>query len=267
MHLTFALISFLLALTLSNTHADSLNTLSRQTGCLSNRVKCGPKQLCLQIPGGPDVCYTGRTLGQNCSPPEEDWASPCLPPLTCINHRCKCAPGNKQCRGRIASKGHSCSGPNVVCDRGLSCRDGRCKTLNAEEGTLCNPRSYNICKTQLKCMGPERLQRCVKLVPKGKPCAFPYWTCEQGLQCIAHECRTSKLARGAACFRSDDCAGRTECVIVGNNAVGKCTTSLSEGHVCSESDGFKSFVGICGVGLRCMLSSSSPTGGFCVRRS
>lgn len=251
----------------SNALAASLNPLSRQAGCLSNRVTCSPSNLCIQIPGGPDVCYPGRTLGQICSPPEEDWASPCLPPLACINHRCQCAPGNSQCRGRIAKKGHSCSGPHVVCDRGLSCHQRRCKTLNAAEGTLCNPRSYNVCSTQLKCMGPTRLQRCVKLVPKGKPCAFPYWNCEQGLQCIAHECRTSKLRAGSTCLRSEDCAAALPCSAQHPTDVGVCSRELSEGHVCADSDGFRENVGSCAAGLTCEASSSSPTGAFCTRRS
>lgn len=238
-------------------------------GCRSNRINCPADKVCIQIPDGPTRCANGRTLGERCSPLNRDFADPCLPPLDCINNRCRCAPGNSQCRSRIAKKGQSCSGQNVVCDRGLTCHEGRCKTPNVSEGKLCNEDSFNVCKSELRCMGPTRLERCVQLVQLGKPCGSPYWNCIQGLQCIAHECRRSKLTKGLTCTRSEDCAGTLICGADETGDAGICSNTISAGNLCHYSIGFRTNFGSCADGLTCDAVSTPrhPTGRSCVRRA
>lgn len=262
MHISSSLLLLTISVFLSDTVADVYY------GCRSNGMNCLADEVCIDIPNGPVRCIRGRKLGEFCSPLNRDFADPCLPPLDCIKQRCQCAPRNRQCRGRIAKKGQSCSGTDVVCNRSLICHLGRCTTPNVSEGKPCNADTFNVCKSGLSCIGPTRLERCVKLAQLGEPCSSPYWNCIQGLQCIANECRSFKLPKGSACRRSEECA---EALICGTDATGDagiCGDKRPEGSMCDFSIGFRTNFGSCAEGLSCEADSTRryPTGRSCVRR-
>lgn len=165
-------------------------------------MKCGkdPFWVCqdgLECSDG--VCKATVGKGERCGR-----MAKCAAPLSCVGRK-----KNLRCFEKKAVNMRCGKDPFWVCQDGLSCCDGVCKS-GAAKGARCGDGIK--CGMPLSCVGRPENRRCFMKKGLGMKCGKdPFWVCEEGLACYKGLCRRA-VGKGKTCGVKKVCKDQRTCV-------------------------------------------------------
>ena len=166
----------------------------------------------------------------------------CLPPLSCVG-----PVGVKRCFMK-KGLGMTCGqDPFWVCEDGLVCFKGKCRTSVARAGSCSDPDAG--CVKPFICAGPAGGEKCVKRKYRGMVCGdTPFSKCAPRLKCDTDGiCKLEMGLRGKCGANFQICTPPLSCV--GTPELKRCVMKKGIGMVCGKDPFW-----VCEDGLECINS-------------